>query len=211
MLKNRTELLIALKYIKGLDKYIKGFNKLTQAFDIFHTFARKQLIFAYLYIIMARFTKEQTEQKKLHAKNLYTKGFDLETIADIIGLALSTVRRWSLDEDFETARNSNFIALSELRNTILKSFIDLKDGKKPTIKPDEAAKYASAFEKLSDNNKSLSYMYECFEMLTDELSKDIQKAKSKVAKEFALTLLKKVREKTDIILTRLTKETLNEN
>jgi len=160
---------------------------------------------------MARFTKEQAGQKKQHAKNLYTKGFDLETIAEIIDVALSTLRKWSKEQDYESARNSNFIALSELRNTILKSFIDLKDGKKPTIKPDEAAKYASAFEKLSDRKKILSYMYESFEVLTDELSKDIQKAKSKADKEFALTILKRVREKTDIILTRLTSETLNEN
>ncbi len=160
---------------------------------------------------MPRFTKSQTDQKKAHAKSLYTKGFDLETIADIIGVALSTLKKWSKDDDYESARNCNFIALSELRNTILKSFIDLKDGKKPTIKPDEAAKYASAFEKLSDRKKVLSYMYESFEMLTDELSKDIQTAKGAKDKEYALAILKRVREKTDTILTRLTSEALNDN
>ncbi len=160
---------------------------------------------------MARFTKSQTDQKKAHARNLYTKGFELETIAEIIGVALSTLRKWSKDDDYESSRNANFIALSELRNTILKSFIDLKDGKKPTIKPDEAAKYASAFEKLSDRKKILSYMYESFEVLTDELSKDIQTAKTKAEKEYALTVLKRVREKTDAILTKITSETLNEN
>ncbi len=160
---------------------------------------------------MARFTKEQQEQKKHYAKNLFIKGFDIETIADIINVALSTVRRWYKDDNYETARNSNFIALSELRNTILQSFMDLKEGKKPNIKPDEAAKYASAFEKLSDRKKVITYMYESFEMLTEELAKDIQTAKSPKDKEFALTILKRVRDKSDIILTRLTNDALDNN
>ena len=159
---------------------------------------------------MARFTKEQSDQKKQHAKKLYVKGFDIDTIADIIQVATNTLRKWAKEEDFEQARNSSFIALSELRNTILQSFIDLKDGKKPNITPDQAAKYASAFEKLSDRKKILSYMYESFELLTDELTKDIQNAKAPKAKEYALTILKSVRDKTDTILTRLTGETLNE-
>jgi len=160
---------------------------------------------------MGKFTKEQQEQKRHYAKNLYIKGFDIETIADIIQVALSTVKRWYKDESYEAARNSNFIALSELRNTILQSFMDLKDGKKPTIKPDEAAKYACAFEKLSDKKKVLTYMYESFEMLTEELGKDIQKAKTTKDKEFALTILKRVRDKSDLILTRLTNEALDNN
>jgi hypothetical protein len=160
---------------------------------------------------MARFTKEQQEQKKHYAKNLYIKGFDIETIADIIQVALSTVKRWYKDDNYEAARNSNFIALSELRNTILQSFMDLKEGKKPNIKPDEAAKYASAFEKLSDRKKVLTYMYESFEMLTEELAKDIQKARNAKDKEFALTILKRVRDKSDLILTRLTNEALDNN
>lgn len=160
---------------------------------------------------MARFTKDQAAQKVQHAKNLYVKGFDLETISEITEVALSTIKRWAKEQDFETARQSNFIALSELRNTILKSFIDLKDGKKPTIKPDEAAKYASAFEKLSDKKKVLSYMYESFDKLTDEFIKDVQEAKSVKERETCLEILKRVRQKSDSILTKLTAEALNDN
>lgn len=160
---------------------------------------------------MARFTKDQAAQKVQHAKNLYVKGFDLETISEITEVALSTIKRWAKEQDFETARQSNFIALSELRNTILKSFIDLKDGKKPTIKPDEAAKYASAFEKLSDKKKVLSYMYESFDKLTDEFIKDVQEAKTVKERETSLEILKRVRQKSDSILTKLTAEALNDN
>ena len=160
---------------------------------------------------MARYTKEKLEEKKRQAKEMYIKGFELETIASILEVALSTVKRWAKENDFETAKQSSFIALSELRNTILQSFIELKNGGTPKIKPDEAAKYASAFEKLSDKKKVLSYMYESFEALTTELTGYIQKAKTAKEKDFFLQVLKIVRRATDAILTRLTAETLNEN
>lgn len=159
---------------------------------------------------MGKFTKIQGDKKRQYGKSLYIKGFDLPTISDIIEVADSTLKKWRDTDRWEDARNSAFIAISELRNTILQSFIDLKDGKKPTIKPDEAAKYASAFERLGDRKKILTYMYEAFEMLTDELTKDIQEAKGKKEKEFALEILKRVRTKTDAIITKLTSETLNE-
>jgi hypothetical protein len=159
---------------------------------------------------MGKFTKIQGEKKRQYGKSLYIKGFDLPTISDITEVALSTLKKWRDADRWETARNSSFIALSELRNTILQSFIELKDGKKPKIKPDEAAKYAAAFERLSDKKKVLCYMYEAFEMLTCELTKDIQDTKGKKEKELALEILKRVRTHTDSIITKLTNETLND-
>ena len=158
---------------------------------------------------MARFTKEETTQKKTYAKELYIKDFSIDTIAKIIGVAASTVRKWATNDDFEAAKQANSIALSEIRKTILQSFNELKEGKKPTIKPDEAAKFAAAFDKLSDKKKTLSYMYESYEILTDELIKDIENAKTKKDKDFALTILKIVREKTDIIIAKTTDEAFN--
>ena len=160
---------------------------------------------------MARYSKAETDRKKQQAKEMYVKRFDIETIADIICIAVATVRRWAKEDDWETARKSTVVSLSQLRKTILDSFVDLQDGKTPKIKPDEAAKYASAFEKLSDRRKVLSYIYESYEMLTDELTKDIQKAVGKKDKEFALSVLKIMRAKTDKIVTDLTAEALNEN
>ena len=160
---------------------------------------------------MARYSKEKSGKKRTQAKEMYVKMFDLETISDILDVSISTVKRWSKEEDFEQARKSSFISLQEIRNTILESFADLRDGKKPKIKPDEAAKFASAFEKLSDKKKMLSYMYSDYELLSDELIKDVQNGKTKKEKETALYVLKVVRNKTDAILTRITAEALNDN
>ncbi|MCL2245844.1 MAG: hypothetical protein FWC10_03610 [Lentimicrobiaceae bacterium] len=160
---------------------------------------------------MARYTKEKTDKKRSQAKDMYVKMFDLETISDILGVSIKTLKRWEKEEDFEQARKSSYISLQEIRNTILESFADLRDGKTPKIKPDEAAKYASAFEKLSDKKKMLSYMYSNYELLTDELIKDVQNGKNKKEKEAALLVLIAVRNKTDIILTNTTAEALNDN
>ena len=160
---------------------------------------------------MARYSKEKSDKKRQQAKDMYVKMFDLETIADILDVAITTVKRWSKEEDFELARKSSVISLQEIKNTILESFSDLRDGKKPKIKPDEAAKFASAFEKLSDKKKMLSYMYSNYELLTDELIKDVQNGKTTKEKEAALQTLVVVRNKTDIILTRTTAEVLKEN
>ena len=78
---------------------------------------------------MGKFTKIQAGKKRQYGKSLYIKGFDLPTISDITEVAISTLKKWRDADGWETARNSSFIALSELRNTILQSFIDLKDGK----------------------------------------------------------------------------------
>jgi hypothetical protein len=159
---------------------------------------------------MSRYSNIEIERKKQQAKELYIKLFDIQTIAEIIQITPATVTRWAKDNDFETARKSKSISLSELRSAILDSFSELREGKKPKIKPDEAAKYASAFEKLSDKKKTLSYMYEAFEMLTDELSKEVQNASTKKDKETSLSVLKIVRTKTDAILTKLTSDVLND-
>ena len=157
---------------------------------------------------MAKFTAAQQRQKILHAKDLFIKGFDYETIADVIDVAENTLRKWGRDNDFESAKQACAITLSEIRNTLLQSFADIKDGKEPKISPDTAAKYASAFEKFSDRRKILTYMYEAFESLTQEYVSDIQKTPNQKEKEQSLSDLRILRDKMDRVITRLTNEVL---
>lgn len=159
---------------------------------------------------MARFSKNELKQKQLHAKDLFVKGFDYDTIAEILDLSTATVKNWGRREDFENARKTRIISLSEMRNTVLQSFSDLKDGKKPAIKPDEAAKYASAFEKLSSKKKTLSYIFEAFELLTEELLLDVQNAIKPTDRELSLTILKSTRSASDRVITKLSTEADNE-
>jgi hypothetical protein len=157
---------------------------------------------------MAKLKKTEREEKVLQAKQMYCKGFDTATIAAIMGSVTErTVANWVREFDFDKSKKSQIIALSEIRNSILESYADLLDGKQPKVKPDEAAKYATAFEKFSSKKQVLSYMHEAYEMLTDTITADIQKAKTK-EKQTLLEQLKYLRNTMDKVLTKLTNEQL---
>ena len=157
---------------------------------------------------MARFTKEEQLQLIEHAKRLYIKGFDIPTIADILKVSRLTVERWARDNEFEKSKRSQVIALSEIRDSILESYADMLDGKKPKIKPDEAAKYAKAFENFSGKKKTLMYIYDAFEMLTEAYQRDLQNCKTKADKEAAFAALKILRTKMDSVILKLNNEVL---
>jgi hypothetical protein len=144
------------------------------------------------------------------AKQLYIKGFDVENIAAILNLKDTTIKRWAKENKFEESRKSQLIALSAIRSTILESLSDVIEGRKPKIKADELAKYAAAFEKFSAKKQVLSYIYEAYERLTEEIQIAIQKEKTTVKKEDLLVFLKRVRHFTDKVIEKLNNEILNE-
>lgn len=158
---------------------------------------------------MPKLTKQETELRKQQARDLYLKGFDCPTIADILGMAPSTISKWADSLGFEDARRARTVSLSEMRETILDSFQRLKAGEKPTISPDAAAKYAKAFEQLSDRKRCLPHMFEAYDILTDHLALRVQAAHSKADRDRALEVLKIVRELSQQILTDITNESIN--
>lgn len=159
---------------------------------------------------MPRFSKEQKAKRIEDAKRLYCKGFDFNAIGDILrDVSPQTVKKWATENDFETARRSQLIALSQIRNTILESYVDMLDGKKPKMGADAAAKYATAFEKFSSKKKVLMYMYEAFELLTAHYEAEIAEAKTKQSKQQILNELVNMRGRMDKVITTLNNEVLN--
>jgi hypothetical protein len=158
---------------------------------------------------MAQFTKKERERKIEHARQLWCKGFDADTIADIMeDVKPVTVARWALEFDFDKSKRSHLIALSEIRNSILESYADLLEGKKPKISPEAAAKYAAAFEKFSSKKQVLTYMHEAYQLLDEEYCRCIQVANTKKAKEELLSQLRATRAIMQNVLTRLTNEVI---
>jgi len=157
---------------------------------------------------MGKFSKETQKQLIEHARQLYVKGFDADTVASILRISVNTVNRWAREHNFERSKRSQLIALSEIRRSILESYADMLEGKTPKIKPDDAAKYATAFERFSARKQVLTYMYEAFELLTEQYQRNIQKATTKQEKEQALADLQKLRANMDIVLNNLTIEVL---
>jgi hypothetical protein len=159
---------------------------------------------------MAKFNEIERRQKIDDAKALYCKGFDLDTVSRFLNLAEKTVRKWAMENDFEKARKSRLIALSEVRATILEGWADMLEGKKPKITPDAAAKMAIAFEKLSVNRKSLTYIHEAYEQLTDEYMRNIQQTAKTQEKQALLKQLQTARKFMDNVIVKLNKETLDQ-
>jgi len=157
---------------------------------------------------MGKFSKETQKQLIEHARQLYVKGFDADTIASILRISVNTVNRWAREYNFERSKRSQLIALSEIRRSILESYADMLEGRTPKIKPDDAAKYATAFERFSARKQVLTYMYEAFELLTEQYQRNIQTAATKQEKEQALIDLQKLRANMDIVINNLTNEVL---
>lgn len=160
---------------------------------------------------MPKMSEAERLQKIEQARQMYCKGFDAQTIADIMALAARTVESWIRTYDFEKSKRSQIIALSEIRNSVLESYADVLDGKTPKISADQAVKYANAFEKFSSKKQVLSYMHEAYEMLTDEFMTEIQKAKTPKEREALLAALRGARAKMTKVLTKLTKEVLGDD
>lgn len=160
---------------------------------------------------MSRFTRDTQKQLVDHARQLYVKGFDVETIASILKLSAATVTRWARENGFERSRRSQVIALSEIRRSILESYADVLEGRQPRIKPDDAAKYAVAFERFSAKKQVLTYMYEAFELLTEEYQRHVQQATGREEKQQALIELQKLRLSMDNVVGNLTREVLGDD
>lgn len=160
---------------------------------------------------MARFSKAEREKRIEQAKQLFCKGFDIDTIAEIMSdVAASTVAKWAEKYDFDKLKRSRTIALSAIRDSILESYADVLDGKTPRITPDQAAKYATAFEKFSQHKQVLTYMHEAFELLHEEFMRDMQNAKTKKDRESILLFMRESRNRQDRVLTTLTNKVLGD-
>ena len=162
---------------------------------------------------MAKFSKPEREALIEEARKLYMAGFMFDTIAKFISrpgkeVAVTTLKKWAEDEDFERSKTSKAIQRQEILFAIAESFQDLKNGEDPKIGALQAAQYAAAIEKLSDKNKLLMYSMEAFEALTDEILKAIEAATSKKEQSRLFTLAQDVRRFCDKVVERLNEQAL---
>lgn len=157
---------------------------------------------------MPRISKQQRQTKINYAKNLYIKGFDTSTIADILGFSKRTIDNWAKEFDFEQAKRAASISISEIRNEILNTYQAMKKGQSPAMSPDQISKLVASFDKLSISQKSLTWVIEAYELLTDSFLKDIQNSNSDKQKNLKFNILKQVRLQCDKVISNLQKQLL---
>ena len=100
-------------------------------------------------------TKQESENKKSLARQLYLSGLEMNDIADKIGASRVTVSRWCASDGWKEARAAKNITRPELVNKLLgtiNTLIDqVNESKDPNLIAglgDKLAKLSSVIEKL---------------------------------------------------------------
>jgi len=157
---------------------------------------------------MPRISAHERENKIAYAKRLYIKGFDYMVIADMLKVTTNTIQKWAALNDFDQAKRAANISINEIRNEILNTYEDMKNGKTPKMSPDQISKLASSFDKLATSQKSITWTLEAYELLTESFLDNIQAAKTDKQKEKLYEHLKEVRKQCDNVIVKLQKELL---
>lgn len=53
---------------------------------------------------MPKLSKQETELRRQQARDLYVKGFDCSTIADLLNMSVTTINKWADLLNFEQAK-----------------------------------------------------------------------------------------------------------
>ncbi len=100
-------------------------------------------------------TKQESENKKSLARQLYLSGLEMNDIADKIGISRVTVSRWCAADGWKEARAARNITRPELVNKLLGTINTLIDQVNESKDPgliaglgDKLAKLSSVIEKL---------------------------------------------------------------
>lgn len=157
-----------------------------------------------------RLTKKESDKKKRQGKRMYINGFSINEIADVLEVHAETIKRWSKQDGWQEAKEIHSLSISELKQETLRSFAAMKAGETPKISPDQLAKLASTFEKLSDKKKNLAYMYDNFEQLSNAILKDALGESTKKKREAKLETAKYLRVVMDNVTSLAYKEALND-
>ena len=144
------------------------------------------------------------------ARKLYAAGTDLSICAKYLEVAPATLREWAKLNGFENARKAHLMQRPQILAALVESFQAVLDGKRPTITADQAVKYASSFEKLSDKKKLAGYTFESFETLTRQLLEMVDTARKKAEKEHILKAAKTCRLAMDAVIDKMVKDAFND-
>ncbi len=159
---------------------------------------------------MPKYSQAQKKNIIEEARKLYAAGTGLPVCAQYLGVSLSTLQSWAKAHDFKKARKAYLMQRPQILSAIVESFQSILEGEQPRITADQAVKYASSFEKLSDTKKLAGYTFEAFEALTLEMLDGIEKAKKKQDKEDILKAAKITRQAMDTVINKMIKAAFDE-
>ncbi len=151
---------------------------------------------------MARLTNKQKDIKLSQGRNLYIKGFSLQTISEIIEISVDSLKKWRDENDWEEAKELSNISPSEIKGLILETVKDIKEGKKPKYKADDISKLVAAFDKITDKRKQAIYTMESFNDFSNWILGKAAKSKGKKRQEL-IDLTQTIRTQQDEYVSHL--------
>lgn len=126
-----------------------------------------------------RLTSQERDLKQGQGRGLYIKGYSAQTICEIIAVSVDTVNKWKKEGEWDRAKDTANISISEIEDMILQNIKDLKDGIEPKYSADMISKLVSAFEKISDKRKFAVYSMDAFNRFSDFVLAKAAKKKGK--------------------------------
>lgn len=111
---------------------------------------------------MARLSNAERDQKKLDGKNLYIKGFSLQSISSIVKISLDSIRKWHKEGEWERAKELANISPSEIENMVLENIKAIKEGKPLLYKSDDISKLVASLDRLKDKKRKAVYTMQAF-------------------------------------------------
>lgn len=149
-----------------------------------------------------RMTNAQRDLKKSQARDLFIKGFSLQTISEITEVGIKTLGSWRDADNWEHEKELNTIRPTEIKKMILEYVVAVKNGKAPPYKADDLSKISAAFDRLSDKRKKAVYSMETVDDFCSWLLDRAAKRNGKKREE-ALNQLKEIRVHFDAYITQL--------
>lgn len=159
---------------------------------------------------MPKYSQANKQHLIAEARKLYAAGTELDVCAHYLEIAPATLRGWAKTHAFDNARKAHLMQRPQILSALIESFQAVLDGKSPAITADQAVKYASSFEKLSDKKKLAGYTFEAFKTLTMQLLDMVGLAKKKKDKEHILATAKTCRIAMDAVIDKMIKEAFDE-
>lgn len=110
-----------------------------------------------------RMNASERDYKQSQGKDLFVKGFSIQSISEITGVGVKTLGTWRDEKEWEKEKELNNIRPSEIKKLILQYVLDIKEGNRPSYKADDLSKIAAAFDRLNDSRKTAVYTMESFD------------------------------------------------
>ena len=151
---------------------------------------------------MARLTAVEADYKRSQGKELFTKGFSIANISEMIGIGVKTLGKWREEGKWDDEKELQTLKPSTIRKLTLRSAQAIERGEPLPYKVDEITKVVAAFDRITDHDKIAVYTMESIDGFTNFiLEREGQSSGKK--RETYMELIKTIRPYFDMYITDL--------